>query len=129
MLAATLTTAETCRFSSASALTLSRSAWSMMAMSPGLSRSVSDLVRRSRRAGAVKPGRSVDPFPSLLCSLREYSHIALPSVPDRLRPDVIVNSTVAASHGGSPRHRRPRLGRPRLVQLGSLGRGGREQFA
>src|SRR5690348_12788836 len=58
MLAATLTTAATCRCSSASALTRSRSSWSMMAMSPGASRLVRFLVRRSSLAGPLTPGRS-----------------------------------------------------------------------
>src|SRR5947207_6886655 len=58
MLGATLTTAATWQLISASALTRSRSRWSMMAMSPGHSRLVRFLVRRSRRAGPITPGRS-----------------------------------------------------------------------
>src|SRR5215472_494315 len=58
MLAAALTTAAACRCNSASALTRSRSSWSMMAISPGVSRLVRFFVRRSRRAGPLTPGRS-----------------------------------------------------------------------
>src|SRR5215510_725318 len=58
MLLATLTTAATCRCTSASALTRSRSSWSMMAISPGARRLVRFLVRRSSLAGPLTPGRS-----------------------------------------------------------------------
>src|ERR1700733_3335756 len=49
-------TAMTLRLMSSSALTRSRSEWSMMAISPGLRRLVMFLVRRSTRATAVMPG-------------------------------------------------------------------------
>src|SRR5215472_10790607 len=118
MLGATLMTATTWRFSRASALTLSRSSWSMIAISPGFRRLVSDLVLRSRRAGATRPGRSAEPFPSLLCNLREYTHIALPSVPDRLRCDAIDNLSATRRNRGSSRCRRiSALGRGRGKQL------------
>src|ERR1700743_506672 len=54
-----LTTAETFRLIRASAAPRSRSIWSMMAWSPGQSRLVRFLVRRSRRAGPATPGSSV----------------------------------------------------------------------
>src|SRR4051795_6863903 len=56
MLGETLTTAQTFARTNASAATRSRSTWSMIAMSPGRSRLVSVLVRRSRRATPVTPG-------------------------------------------------------------------------
>src|SRR5690606_13988597 len=57
MLGATLTTAPTWQETSASALTRSRSTWSMTAISPGWRRLVRSLVRRSSRAVALTPGR------------------------------------------------------------------------
>src|SRR5208282_1438050 len=59
MLADALTTAATLRLISSSALTRSRSAWSMMAISPGLSRLEMFFVLRSTRAMATIPGGSV----------------------------------------------------------------------
>src|SRR5690625_87337 len=53
MLVAVLSTAPTPCSSSASALTRSRSTWSMTAMSPGRSRPARFLVWRSQRTGAV----------------------------------------------------------------------------
>src|SRR6516164_7972074 len=58
MLTEALTTAETLRLISSSALTRSRSEWSMMAISPGLSRLVMLFVRRSTRATARMPAGS-----------------------------------------------------------------------
>src|SRR5947208_2727487 len=58
MLGATLTTAATWQATSASALTRSRSIWSMIAISPGRRRLVRSLVRLSRRAGPATPGSS-----------------------------------------------------------------------
>ena len=55
MLGAALTTAATRQATSASALTRSRSTWSITATSPGRSRLVSVLVRRSSRATPVAP--------------------------------------------------------------------------
>src|SRR6202012_2581075 len=59
MLTAALTTADTFRLIRASAATRAKSTWSMIAMSPGQSRLVRFLVRRSRRAGPAPPGSSV----------------------------------------------------------------------
>src|SRR5919108_3389133 len=59
MLTEALTTAATLRLMSSSALTRSRSEWSMMAISPGLRRLVMFLVRRSTRATATMPGGSL----------------------------------------------------------------------
>src|ERR1700736_3905451 len=58
MLTETFTTAATLRRISSSALTRSRSAWSMMAISPGLRRLVMLFVLRSTRATATMPGGS-----------------------------------------------------------------------
>src|SRR6266550_320584 len=58
MLTAALTTAATLRLISSSALTRSRSEWSMMAISPGLRRLVMFFVRWSTRATATIPGGS-----------------------------------------------------------------------
>src|SRR5215471_5715431 len=59
MLTEALTTAATLRLMSSSALTRSRSEWSMMAISPGLRRLVMFFVRRSTRAAATMPGGSL----------------------------------------------------------------------
>src|SRR3954471_62372 len=56
MLGAALTTAATRAATRPSAPTRSRSTWSMTAMSPGCSRFVSRLVRRSSRAIPTTPG-------------------------------------------------------------------------
>src|SRR4051812_24554031 len=56
MLQAALTTAAGRQATSASPATASMSMWSMIAMSPGRSRLVRFLVRRSIRAGPVTPG-------------------------------------------------------------------------
>src|SRR5438067_13312352 len=56
MLGAALTTAATRQATSESALTRSTSWWSMTAMSPGRSRLVRFLVRRSSRTVPVTPG-------------------------------------------------------------------------
>src|SRR4051794_34488802 len=56
MLGEALTTAQILALTSDSAATRSRSTWSMIAMSPGRSRFVSRLVRRSIRAGPTTPG-------------------------------------------------------------------------
>ena len=58
MLIEALTTAATFRLISSSALTRSRSEWSMTAISPGLSRLVMFFVLRSTRATATMPGGS-----------------------------------------------------------------------
>src|SRR5580704_9908202 len=58
MLTEALTTAATLRLISSSALTRSRSEWSMMAISPGLRRLVMLFVRPSTRATATIPGGS-----------------------------------------------------------------------
>src|SRR5690348_5162804 len=58
MLTEALTTAATLRLMSSSALTRSRSEWSMMAISPGLRRLVMFFVRWSTRATATIPGGS-----------------------------------------------------------------------
>ena len=58
MLVDTFTTAPTWRSISASALSRSRSRWSMIAISPDESRLTRFLVRRSSRAVPVIPGRS-----------------------------------------------------------------------
>src|SRR5699024_8141619 len=55
MLLATLRTAATPQATSASALTRSRSTWSMIAMSPGRRRGVRFMVRRSDLTGATSP--------------------------------------------------------------------------
>jgi hypothetical protein len=56
-----LTTAAAFRLVSSSALIRSRSAWSMMAISPGLSRLMMSFVRRPTRATATIPGGSKAP--------------------------------------------------------------------
>src|SRR5215467_10615947 len=58
MLTEALTTAATLCLMSSSALTRSRSEWSMMAISPGLRRLVMFFVRWSTRATATIPGGS-----------------------------------------------------------------------
>src|SRR5712691_6955682 len=58
MLTETFTTAATLRLIRSSALTRSRSEWSMMAISPGLRRLVMFFVLRSTRATATMPGGS-----------------------------------------------------------------------
>src|SRR6266567_1448465 len=58
MLTETLTTAATLRLISSSALTRSRSEWSIMAISPGLRRLVMFFVLGSTRATATMPGGS-----------------------------------------------------------------------
>src|SRR5712691_9734003 len=58
MLTETFTTAATLRLIRSSALTRSRSEWSMMAISPGLRRLVMLFVLRSTRATATMPGGS-----------------------------------------------------------------------
>src|SRR5579859_5672400 len=58
MLGDALITAATWQLISASALTRSRSRWSMIAMSPGHSRLVRFFVLRSRRAVPITAGRS-----------------------------------------------------------------------
>src|ERR1700748_2746450 len=76
---AALTTAETFRLISASAATRSRSTWSMIAMSPGHSRLVRFLVRRSRRAGPATPGSSLDLPRWMTGILTDSTFIVLPS--------------------------------------------------
>src|SRR6516165_9545094 len=70
MLTETLTTAATLRLISSSALTRSRSEWSMMAISPGLRRWVMFFVRWSTRATATMPGGS-SAFPR--CSIGSFT--------------------------------------------------------
>ena len=71
MLGAALMTAATWQLTSDSALTRSRSAWSMIAISPGRSRLVRVLVRRSSLAGPASPGRSGAAATLRLASRRE----------------------------------------------------------
>src|SRR5579863_5883919 len=82
MLAATLTTAATCLRRSASALTRSRSWWSMMAMSPGASRLVRILVRLSSLAGPVTPGRSSVLVRCVMGRLRNWAIIGFHTATD-----------------------------------------------
>src|SRR5215475_23821 len=83
MLGAAFTTAAAWRRMSASALTRSRSTWSMMATSPGLSRLVRFFVRRSTRAGPAMPGRSSGLVRCFIESLRNWAIIVtiLPDPP------------------------------------------------
>src|SRR5690348_10430934 len=76
MLTAALTTAATSSWMSASALTRSRSVWSMTAMSPGCSRLARFLVRLSIRAVAEMPGRLTGLFRRNPGSLRKAALIA-----------------------------------------------------
>src|ERR1700733_13813678 len=79
MLGPAFTTAATWHSMRESALTRSRSRWSMIAMSPGLSRLVRFLVRRSRRAGPITPGKSSDLPRRDQGRRRDGDFIALPS--------------------------------------------------
>src|SRR5215813_7410874 len=84
MLGAAFTTAAAWRRMSATALTRSRSTWSMMAMSPGLSLLVRFFVLRSTRAGPAMPGRSSGLVRYFIESLRNWA-IIVTILPDLQR--------------------------------------------
>src|SRR5215470_15008994 len=111
MLTAALTTAATSFWMSASALTRSRSAWSMTAMSPGRSRLVRFLVRLSIRAVAETPDRLTGLFRRNPGSLREAAVIV-----KQYCQMVGAGGSASAPAGLSSGPRRP-LGRRGFQQL------------
>src|SRR4051794_37927089 len=86
VLGAALTTAPTLPATSESALTRSTSTWSMTAISPGRSRLVRFLVRRSTRAVPVTPGAVADARPRRRVPMRMVAMVPRgPGCPDPTR--------------------------------------------
>src|SRR3954451_17017840 len=123
MLGAALTTAQTFAATSPSAATRSRSTWSMIAMSPGRSRLVRRLVRRSRRATPTTPG-----WRSPLRERRRVASLIAASLPDVLgEPDPAAPPSGVPLRGRGDGQQLLRV-TPRELRVGQPGEHPRQLF-